>query len=48
MWDKSQPMAMINGKIVEPGDKIEGVRIVKIHKTSVEFEKEGKYYSIKY
>ena len=48
VWDKTQPMAMINGKIVEPGDKIEGVRIVKIHKTSVEIEKEGKHYSIKY
>jgi len=48
VWDKTQPMAMINGKIVEPGDKIEGVRIVKIHKTSVEIEKEGKQYSIKY
>ncbi len=48
VWDKTEPMAMINGKIVEEGDKIEGVRIVKILKTTVEIEKEGKHYSIKY
>ena len=48
VWDKAMPMAMINGRIVEEGDKIEGVRIVKIHKISVEIEKDGKSYSIKY
>jgi hypothetical protein len=48
VWDQDMPMAMINGRIVEEGDKIEGVRILKIHKISVEIEKDGKSYSIKY
>lgn len=48
VWDETQPMAMINGRIVEEGDKIEGVRVVKILKTAVEIEKDGQHYSIKY
>jgi hypothetical protein len=48
VWDKTRPLAMINGRIIEEGDKIEGVRVVKIEKTAVEIEKDGTRYSIKY
>jgi len=37
-----KPSAVINGKIVGEGDMVNGIRIIKIYKDKVEFEKEGK------
>ena len=37
-----KPSAVISGKIVGEGDLVQGIRIVKIYKDKVEFEKDGK------
>ena len=39
------PMAMINGKMAHEEDVIDGVRVLKIHKDKVEFEKDGRRWS---
>ena len=39
------PIAMINGKIAHEEDVIDGVRVLKIHKDKVEFEKDGRRWS---
>lgn len=39
------PMAMINGKMAREEDVIDGVRVLKIHKDKVEFEKDGRRWS---
>jgi thioredoxin 1 len=43
--DDPDPMAIVNGKIVHEEDVIDGVRVLKIHKDKVEFEKEGRRWS---
>ena len=39
------PIAMINGKIAHEEDMIGSVRVLKIHKDKVEFEKDGRRWS---
>jgi thioredoxin 1 len=39
------PIAMINGNIAHEGDIIKGVKVLKIHKDKVEFEKDGQKWS---
>lgn len=43
--DDPDPMAMVNGKTVHEEDVIDGVRVLKIHKDKVEFEKDGRRWS---
>ena len=36
IWNSDRPQAIINGKVVEMGDEVNGLKIVKIEKTGVE------------
>jgi thioredoxin 1 len=40
------PIAMINGDIAHEGDIIKGVKVLKIHRDKVEFEKDGRKWSL--
>jgi hypothetical protein len=41
LYSKDKPLAMIEGKIAKEGDIIDGIKVVKINKNDVEFEKDG-------
>lgn len=43
--DDPDPMAMVNGKTAHEEDVIDGVRVLKIHKDKVEFERDGRKWS---
>jgi hypothetical protein len=43
--DKSNPAAIINGRVRYEGDLIDGAEIVSISKTDVHFEKNGKAWT---
>jgi thioredoxin 1 len=43
--DDPDPMAIVDGNIVRQGDVIDGVRVLKIHKDKVEFERNGQTWS---
>jgi hypothetical protein len=45
IYDERNPLAMINGDIFAIGAEVEGVRIVNIYETSVEFEYNGQTFS---
>jgi len=47
VWDKSRPMAVVNGKIVNPGDKIAGAEIVGITENKVIFRIGGRDIGLK-
>ncbi|MHC4691768.1 MAG: thioredoxin domain-containing protein [Planctomycetota bacterium] len=42
----ADPIAMINGDIAHEGDIIKGVKVLKIHRDKVEFEKDGRKWSL--
>jgi len=46
MYDTNQPMVVINDKILGLDEKIEGYKIIKIEKTFIVIEKDGKQYQI--
>lgn len=41
LYSEDKPLAMIEGKIAKEGDIIDGIKVVKINKNDVEFEKDG-------
>lgn len=41
VYSHDKPSAVIGSRIVYPGDKINGVTIIKINRDSIEFEKDG-------
>lgn len=41
---RDNPSAVVNGRIVHPGDLLLGTKIVKINEDSVEFEKDGRIW----
>ena len=43
--DDPDPIAIVNGKIVHEEDVIDGVRVLKIYKDKVEFERDGRRWS---
>lgn len=45
LYTQDNPLAIVDGKIVHEGDTIGGVRILKIHKDDVEFERSGRQWS---
>ncbi len=45
-WDEIKPMAIINGKIVSKGDKIEGMEILEIKKNSLRLKKGNTVYNV--
>ena len=42
LYSEDNPSAVVDKDIVRQGDSIHGVKVVKIHKEQVEFEKAGK------
>jgi hypothetical protein len=47
VWSQDNPVAIIGTQIVYQGQTVDGVKIVKISKDSVEFEKDGKTWTEK-
>jgi hypothetical protein len=45
LYSEDNPTAIIGGKIVKEGDIINGMKVVKIHRDRVEFEKDGKKWT---
>jgi len=43
--DDPDPIAIVNGKIVHEEDVMDGVRVLKIYKDKVEFERDGRRWS---
>ena len=43
--DDPDPIALVNGKIVHEQDVVDGVKVLKIHKDKVEFERGGRTWS---
>jgi len=46
-WDKTEPLALINDRVVKEGDTIEGARIVKIDFDGVAVRYRGKKFTFK-
>lgn len=44
-YTENNPAAVVDGKIVHEEDVIDGVRVLKIHKHKVEFERSGRRWS---
>jgi hypothetical protein len=44
MWDPQNPLVLINSKILKEGDQIEGFKIQKIEKNSVDMTRNGVMY----
>jgi len=42
IYNSENPCAIIYGKVVHQGDSVNGYKVVKIHRTKVELEKNGK------
>ena len=45
LYSEDKPSSIIDGKIVKEGDIINGVKVVKINKDMVEFEKDGQTWT---
>lgn len=45
LYSEDNPSALIGDKILKEGDTIDGVKVVKINKDSVEFEKDGQQWT---
>lgn len=45
LYSEDEPSAIIGGKIVKEGDLIDGVKVVRIHRNMVEFEKNDKRWT---
>ncbi len=45
LYSEDNPSAIIGGEIAKEGDIIDGVKVVKIHKDMVEFEKNGEKWT---
>ena len=41
IYSQDKPVVFINGTVTHPGESIQGVKVVRINKDSVEFEKSG-------
>ena len=46
-YSEDKPSAVIDSEIVNEGETIHGVKVVKIHKDKVEFEKDGERWGQK-
>ena len=44
-YTEEKPSAIVDGEILYEGDTINGVKVVKIHRNRVEFEKGGKRWT---
>ena len=45
LYAKENPSAIVDGKVVREGDVVDGVKVVKIEKDMVEFERSGTRWS---
>jgi hypothetical protein len=48
MWDEKRPLAIINGRVVGPGDRINMVHVEQITKETVLLEHEGKNHLLEF
>ncbi len=46
MWDKDNPLAIINDDVVKVGDKLGDLKVVEITKTSVILEQNGERHTL--
>lgn len=46
LWHKTNPQAIINGRLVAQGEEIDTVRVEEIHKDSILLKKEGFLYTL--
>jgi uncharacterized membrane protein len=46
LYSEDNSSAMVGNKIVKEGDTIDGIKVIKINKDTVEFEKDGERYKI--
>lgn len=47
IWDAQNPMAMVNGRSVRPGDKVGDAKIMQINRSSVVLEVDGERITLK-
>lgn len=47
IWDRENPIALVNGKSLSPGDVLSGARVVKITLESVTFRRGGKEFTVR-
>jgi hypothetical protein len=47
LYDKDNPSAIIDGKILKEGNTIHGVKVIKIYEDKVEFEKNSRKWTQK-
>jgi hypothetical protein len=47
LYSSRKPSAVVDGIIVHEGDTVDGVKVVKIEKSSVEFEAAGESWTQK-
>ena len=47
VWDRTSPVAMIDGRVVRPGSLVRGARIAKINKDSVVFDVDGRQVTVR-
>lgn len=45
IYNAENPCAIIYGKVAHQGDTVNGYKVVKIHRTKVELEKDGKSFT---
>lgn len=46
MWDKDNPLAIINDNVVKTGDKLNEFTVTEINKKNVALEKDGDAYTL--
>ena len=46
LYFESEPMAVIGSKVVRQGDTIHGIKVIKIYKDKVEFEKDDRRWTL--
>lgn len=46
IWDKENPIAIVNGKSLSPGEELSGARVMKITLESVTFRRGGKEFTV--
>lgn len=44
LYDVEKPCAVVGGETVNEGDVVKGIKVVKIHRGEVEFEKNGEVW----
>ena len=46
-WSETQPVAVISGSIVSPGERVKGFKVLRINPDSVDLEGENENFTIR-